>query len=237
MTLKCVAIDDEPLALELIKTYALQLPELQLIKTFGDATAGAEFLSKTPVDLLFIDINMPDISGLDLVRALKEKPLIIFTTAYKQFAFEGFELDAVDYLLKPIDFERFSKAVAKASEYYSVKNSVQQDHKDSLFVYSEYKLIKIPFSEIEYIETMEDYIKIHLTKGKPVLTLMSLKKVLEKLPEDKFRRIHRSYVVPVGKVKSIANRKVTLNSGKDLPISESYLNFIQDWKNPKPSGI
>lgn len=235
MNLKCVAIDDEPLALELIKNYVSQISELQLVNTFSDAVAGVEFLKETPIDLLFIDINMPEISGLDLVRSLEEKPLIIFTTAYRQFAFEGFELNAVDYLLKPIDFERFSKAVGKAIEYYSVKNSNRKEVTDSLFVYSEYKLMKIAFSEIEYIETMEDYIKIHVTSGKPVLTLMSLKKALEKLPEDKFRRIHRSYVVPVSKVKSIANRKVILASGKDLPISETYLQFIQDWKNSTTS--
>lgn len=235
MTLTCVAIDDEPLALQLMKAYVQQTPGLELIQTFSDATAGAAFLKQHPADLLFIDINMPDISGLDLVRDLDEKPLVIFTTAYRQFAFEGFELNAVDYLLKPIDLDRFSKAVAKAMEYYAVKNSAPKEDTESLFVYSEYKLMKIALSEIEYIETMEDYIKIHVTTGKPILTLMSLKKALEKLPEAKFRRIHRSFVVPVAKVKSIANRKVTLASGKELPVSESYLQFIQDWKNARTS--
>src|SRR4030095_13028038 len=122
-SLTCIAIDDEPLALELIKTYAAQFPTLQLVKTFDDALAGAKYLKENPVDLLFIDINMPDITGLELVRALKEKPLIIFTTAYKKFAFEGFELEAVDYLLKPIDMDRFSKAVQKAAEFYQYKTS------------------------------------------------------------------------------------------------------------------
>lgn len=232
MVLKCVAIDDEPLALELIKTYVAQTPALQLVETFEDAIAGAQFLQKNHVDLLFIDINMPDISGLDLVRSLKERPLIIFTTAYKKFAFEGFELEAVDYLLKPIDFERFSKAVHKALDFHSFKKSnAAGDGGESLFVHSEYKVIKIALHDIDYIESLEDYIRIHITNSKPILTLMSLKKVLEKLPEDKFKRIHRSYVIPVGKVKSIAHRKVLLNSGKELPISKSYTQFITDWKN------
>ncbi len=231
MTLTCVAIDDEPLALDLIKNYADQLACLNLVETFNDAIAGARYLETKPIDLLFIDINMPDISGLDLVRNLKERPLIVFTTAYKDFAFEGFELEAVDYLLKPFDFERFSKAVQKALEYHTLKKSGQAATTESLFVHSEYKLIKIPLNDIEYIESLEDYIKVHLTNEKPILTLMSLKKVLEKLPEAKFKRIHRSFVIPVNKVKSILNRKVLLTSGKELPISESYLSFIQNWKN------
>ncbi|MBK0401885.1 response regulator transcription factor [Adhaeribacter sp. BT258] len=226
-----VAIDDEPLALELIKNYAGQLPGLELVKIFNDPIAGVHFLKSKPVDLLFIDINMPDISGLDLVRSLKVKPLIIFTTAYKDFAFDGFELEAIDYLLKPFDFDRFSKAVQKAQDFYSFKHGAQTDTEESLFVHSEYKLIKIPISQIEYIESLEDYIRIHLTNAKPVLTLMSLKKVCEKLPHDKFKRIHRGYIIPVSKVKAIANRKVLLTSGKELPISESYLQFIQEWKN------
>jgi two-component system LytT family response regulator len=172
---------------------------------------------------------MPDISGLDLVRSLQQRPLIIFTTAHKQFALEGFELDAVDYLLKPIQFDRFSKAVNKAIDYHKYKNTASNEDSDSLFVHAEYRLVKIPLSEIEYIESLEDYIKIHLSIAKPVLTLMSLKKVLEKLPAEKFQRIHRSYIVPVAKVKSIQNRKVQLSGQVELPISDSYVSFINTW--------
>jgi DNA-binding LytR/AlgR family response regulator len=173
---------------------------------------------------------MPDITGIDLVRSLQERPLIIFTTAHKQFAIEGFELDAVDYLLKPINFDRFTRAVHKAIDYYKYKNAGTQDDNDYLFVHSEYRLIKIPLNDIEYIESLEDYIKIHITNTKPVLTLMSMKKVLEKLPADKFQRIHRSYIVSVTKVKSIQNRKVQLAPAIELPISDSYVNFINNWK-------
>lgn len=230
MQLKCVAIDDEPLALELLQEYVSRFPQLKLVHTFDDAISAIELLRNTKIDLLFIDINMPDITGIDLVRALEERPLIIFTTAHKQFAIEGFELDAVDYLLKPINFDRFTRAVNKAVDYYKYKNASAQEENDYLFVHAEYRLVKIPLSDIEYIESLEDYIKIHLTNTKPVLTLLSMKKVLEKLPDDKFQRIHRSYIVAVGKVKSIQNRKVQLVSGMELPISDSYVNFISSWK-------
>jgi two-component system, LytTR family, response regulator len=230
MQLKCVAIDDEPLALELLKEYISRFPQLKLMHTFDDAISAVELLRNTRVDLLFIDINMPDITGIDLVRSLQEKPLIIFTTAHKQFAIEGFELDAVDYLLKPINIDRFTRAVHKAIDYYKYKNTPAQEDNDCLFVHSEYKLVKIPLNEIEYIESLEDYIKIHIAGTKPVLTLMSMKKVLEKLPADKFQRIHRSYIVSVSKVRSIQNRKVQLPGGAELPISDSYVNFINNWK-------
>jgi two-component system, LytTR family, response regulator len=230
MQLKCVAIDDEPLALDLIQEFVSRFPQLKMMHTFDDAISAVELLRNTKVDLLFIDINMPDITGIDLVRSLQERPLIIFTTAHKQFAIEGFELDAVDYLLKPINFERFSRAVNKAVDYYKYRNTVAQEDNDCLFVHAEYRLVKIPLNDIEYIESLEDYIKIHLANAKPVLTLMSMKKVLEKLPAEKFQRIHRSYIVSVAKVKSIQNRKVQLTSATELPISDSYVNFINNWK-------
>lgn len=230
MALKCVAIDDEPLALELIRNYATKFPDLELLQTFDDAISGAEFIRNTTIDILFVDINMPDITGLDLVRSLVEKPAIIFTTAHKKFAIDGFELDAVDYLLKPISFERFSRAVTKAIEYSRYMNKASGEKTESIFVYSEYRLIKIPLTDIEYIESLEDYIKIHLTGAKPVLTLMPLKKVVEKLPSEKFRRIHRSYVVALDKVSSVQNRKVRLVSSAELPVSDSYRHFIKEWQ-------
>ncbi|MBL7744437.1 MAG: response regulator transcription factor [Chitinophagaceae bacterium] len=228
--IRCIAIDDEPPALELIREYVSGFPALQLVQTFDDAISGGEFLRKNPIDLLFVDINMPDITGLDLVKSLQEKPMIIFTTAHRKFAVEGFELDAIDYLLKPISFERFSKAVNKTIEYYEYKHHTKKETADNLFVYSEYRMVKIGLREIEYIESLEDYIKIHLTGAKPILTLMTLKGVLEKLPADKFKRIHRSYIVAIDKVNSILNRKAKLQSNVELPISDSYAGFINEWK-------
>ena len=227
--LKCIAIDDEPLALKLIREYVSRFPALQMVRTFDDAINGAEFLKQTPVDLLFIDINMPDITGIDLVRSLERKPIVIFTTAYKNFAFEGFELEALDYLLKPIDFKRFTKAVEKAIDYHRYKNApADEQHEESIYVYSEYKMVNIILKDIEYIESMEDYIKIHLHNAKTVLTLMPLKRMQEKLPSSQFQRIHRSYIIPVNKIISIKGRKVQL-TGIELPVSESYAPFIRDW--------
>lgn len=230
MPIRCVAIDDEPPALMLIREYAVRCPELQLLHSFDDAISGGEFLRQNTIDLLFIDINMPDITGLDLVRSLEEKPMIIFTTAHKKFAIDGFELDAVDYLLKPISFERFSKAVSKAVEFFEYRKKPATEEIENLFVYSEYRMIKIPLADIEYIESLEDYIRINLTTGKPIMTLMTMKKVLEKLSASKFKRIHRSYIVAADKVKSIQNRKARLSSSVELPISDSYLDFIDEWK-------
>lgn len=227
--LRCIAIDDEPLALRLIAKYVLEFPALQMVQTFEDAISGAEYLKQGTTDLLFIDINMPDITGIDLVRSLQKKPIVIFTTAYKNFAFEGFELEAVDYLLKPIDLTRFGKAVEKAIDYYKYKNTTIEEKQDeSVYVYSEYRMVKIDLAAIEYIESMEDYIKIHLHNAKTVLTLMPLKKMLEKLPADKFQRIHRSYIVPIGKIRSILNRRVQLTD-IELPISDSYTDFARNW--------
>lgn len=231
MALKCVAIDDEPLALELISTYLSRIPDVVLLQTFEDGVSGAEYLQKTQVDLLFLDINMPDVSGIDLARSLDRKPLIIFTTAYKQFAYEGFELEAVDYLLKPIDFDRFSKAVQKAVDYHLYKTNAQPVSDNlSIYVHSEYRMVKIVLNTIEYLESMEDYVKIHLDNLPPVLTLMPLKRMLQKLPADDFKRIHRSYIIPVKKVKSVQNRRIKL-SEVELPISNSYAEEVKAWLN------
>jgi two-component system LytT family response regulator len=229
MPLKCVAIDDEPLAVALISTYVSRFAELELLQTFEDAVSGAEYINRNDVDILFLDINMPDISGIDLARALGKKPMIIFTTAYKQFAYEGFELQAIDYLLKPIDFDRFTKAVNKAVEYYRYKNNSQPSSDDAcIYVHSEYRMLKILLKNIEYLESMEDYVKIHLEGTSPVLTLMPLKRILEKLPAADFKRIHRSFIVPVKKVQSLQNRRIKLSS-VELPVSGSYVDEVKSW--------
>jgi len=229
MQLKCVAIDDEPLALEIIKKYVSDYPSLKLVNTFDDAVSGAEYLKRNKIDILFIDIDMPDITGVDLVRSLQEKPMIIFTTAYKNFAFEGFELEAVDYLLKPINNSRFNGAIQKAIDYYQFKHTSHTEAEDFLFVHSEYRVIKISIRDIEYIESMQDYIKIYLINTeKPVLTLMPLKSVIEKLPANQFIRIHRSYVVARAQIRSIYNKKIKL-SKIELPVGTNYSEFIKDW--------
>ncbi|MCX2449660.1 LytTR family DNA-binding domain-containing protein [Pedobacter sp. PLR] len=229
MLLKCIAIDDEPLALELIHTYIGRRPDVQLIHTFEDAISGAEYLSTAQVDLIFMDINMPDISGIDLAKALKSKPMLIFTTAFKQFAFDGFELEAVDYLLKPIDYDRFSKALDKAIEVKKYKMSPPPEQNEAfIYVHSAYQMIKIVFHEVEYIESMEDYIKIHLKTKKTVLTLMTLKRMMGLLPDEQFKRIHRSYIVSIAAVKAVQHKKIHLIEAI-LPIGESYAAQVKSW--------
>jgi two-component system, LytTR family, response regulator len=227
--IKCIAIDGEPLALELIKKYIGQIPSLELVQTFDDAIAGIEFLRHHEIDLLFLDITRPDVNDIDLLGSLDKKPLVIFTTAYKKIVAEGFEQEAVDYLVKPIGFERFQKAVNRAIEVYQSGQPAKPQPNQHLFVRSEYRMLKIDLHEIEFIEGLEDYIKIHLTGKKPVLTLMTMKSVIEKLPADKFKRIHRSYIVSVEKISSVLNRKVQLRSGVQLPVSNNYTGFIDEW--------
>ncbi len=228
MKIKCVAIDDEPLALILIERLVQKFPVLRMIATFDDAISGAEFLRRHPADLLLIDINMPDITGLELVKALEYKPMIIFITAHKNFAIESYELDALDYLVKPVQPERFEKAINKVLEYHSYKTAKNNVDDETLFVRSEYQLIKINLDDIEYIESMEDYCRIHLSGGKPIMTLMTLKALIEKLPPEKFKRIHRSYIASLNKIKSVVNRKVKLNSA-ELPVSNTYLPSLKKW--------
>jgi len=222
MVLKCVAIDDEPLALELVKTYAKCIPALDLTKTFEDAISGIEYLNEQPADLLILDINMPDITGIDLAKTLTYKPMLIFTTAYRQFAYEGFQLEAIDYLLKPIQFEEFSKAVQKAITYKAFRTQPLNSKDDAaIYVHSEYRLVKIQIQEIEYIESMEDYVKIHTGTEKPVLSLITLKKMQEMLPTEQFVRIHRSYIINKAKIRSIRHKKVQMETVL-LPIGDSY---------------
>ncbi|GAA0564844.1 LytR/AlgR family response regulator transcription factor [Chitinophaga japonensis] len=228
MQLKCIAIDDEPLSLALIQEYVSRFPALRLVQTFDDAVSAAGFLRQHPVDLLFVDINMPDINGIDLVRSLAEKPIVIFITAHRKFAVEGFELEALDYLLKPLSFERFSRTVQRALDHYRYRQQAAEPE-DCLFVRSEYKLVKIALRDIIYIEGLQDYIKIHLAQGKPVMTLMTLKAMQEKLPPTQFRRIHRSYIIPVARVTAVVNRKVSLDNSLELPIGDSYAGFMDDW--------
>lgn len=228
MAIQCVAIDHEPLALQLMKTYIEKIPSIQLVQAFEDAVKASEFLRSRPVDLVFADIQLTDLRGLDLLRAISSKPMIIFTTAHRKFIFEGFELQAVDYLLKPVTFERFVRAVSKAEEYYKFKNSTTEKEQ-FLYVYSEYKLVKIDLDDIEFIESLEDYVRIHLTNDKPVLSLMPLKRVLQKLPPEKFQRVHRSYIVSLNKIKGVDNKRVILAAAQ-VPVSDSYLDVVRKFK-------
>ncbi len=225
----CIAVDDEPLAIDLMETYISQVPGLELMGTFTDAISAWGYIQKNPVDLIFLDIQMPDITGTQLARSLdKRQPMIIFTTAYSKFAVEGFNLNAVDYLLKPFDFNRFLEAVSRAKEYKSFQeNSKNQTEETALFIKADYKNVKVNTKDILYIEGFDDYIKIHLETGKSLVTLTSLKSILEKLPENDFIRIHRSYIVSKNKIERIYNQLVKVGD-KDIPIGKSYVDAVKN---------
>ncbi|NLE33322.1 MAG: response regulator transcription factor [Bacteroidales bacterium] len=223
----CIAVDDEPLALELMESYIAQLPGLELKGTFTDAISAWGYLQRNPTDLVFLDIQMPDITGLQLARSMdRRQPLIIFTTAYANYAVDGFAIDAVDYLLKPFEFSRFQDAVNKAISYKRLQDAATNSTESAIFVKSDYQHIRIPTEEILYIEGFDDYIRIHLESGKSVYTLMSLKSVLEKLPEQAFLRIHRSFIVAIKKIQRIHNQQVYI-SDKTLPIGKSYVATVK----------
>ena len=232
----CLIVDDEPLAIEVIKNYLERIPALKYITSFSDAVAASEFIhNHKKIDLLFLDIQMPDVSGIELIKSLQIKPLVIFTTAFSEYALDGYELDVVDYLLKPISFSRFEKSVNKALELHSLR---QQENKnqvadDFIFIKSDYAMVKINCSEIEYIEGMDDYVKIFLSNSKyPVLSLSSMKAMLDKLPEGQFKRVHRSFIVPIQKIKSIRNKKIIL-SNIEVSIGDTYIESIQQWMKSK----
>jgi DNA-binding LytR/AlgR family response regulator len=216
----CIAIDDEPLALDLLASYIFRVPDLQLKGTYTDQYKAADFLKDKPVDLLFLDIEMPDMSGIQFYKSLNKPPMVIFTTAYSQYAVDGFNLEAIDYLLKPIEFERFQRAVDKAKEYQQFLALAQNESHDYLFVKSDYQLVKINFSDIDYIEGLDDYVKIY-GGGKAGLSLMSMKSILQKLPFKQFVRVHRSYIVSLAKIESIQRNRIKIGS-KLIPISDNY---------------
>ncbi len=235
MKLTCVAVDDEPLALEKIVDYIEQVPFLDLQGKFDDGMEVLSFLQDNPVDLLFLDIQMPQLLGTQLVQILKNRPQIIFTTAYSEYAMDGYELDITDYLLKPISFGRFLKASQKALERNSSTKGAskapdKQASADALFVKTEFKWQQISLKDIRYIEGMKDYLAIH-TADEKVLTLMSFNDLLSKLPSDKFIRIHKSFVVALDKIKEIEKARVIVD-GEPLPIGETYKTaFINKLKS------
>ena len=215
----CIAIDDEPLALQLVQEYCAKISFLKLEKTFTNTDEAIAFMQSNPVDLLFLDIQIPDITGIQFYKGLSEKPPVIFTTAYKDFAVEGFNVDAVDYLLKPFEYDRFLKACYKAKEYIEFLSS-QEVQLNSLFIKVNYEIMKINLKDIDLIEALDDYIKIYI-KPNPVLTLMTLKSIQEKLPPRDFVRIHRSFIIPIAKIEKFSKSKVWI-AGKEIPIGSSY---------------
>lgn len=226
MKISVVIIDDEPLAIDIIRQYCESIDYLELLGCFTNPVEGMKFINNNKVDLLFLDIEMPMLTGLEIVDTLKVKPNLIFTTAYPQFAIEGFEMDATDYLVKPISYKRFLKAVnkldPKISNHYPAQAAVPQEPANRyIFVKSEYESVKIVINDIKYIEGLKDYLKIHLADNRYVLTLSNFKNLMEKLPSETFIRIHNSYAVNLKYVEAVQRKKVIIEKQR-LPISETY---------------
>lgn len=220
-----IAIDDEPLALDVINTFCKKIDFIKLLSTFTEPRSALKYLADNPVDLLFLDINMPAISGIELYKKVSKNTMVIFTTAYSEYAVEGFNLNAIDYLLKPFDFKRFQQAVEKAREFYNYLQLKEHELPHYLFVRVDYSMVKVHFDEIFYIEGLDNYIKIYFDNGKTLLVRMSMKGISEKLPAEEFIRVHRSFIVPLNKVKSVRNKIIYLDK-KEIPIGTNYVDEV-----------
>lgn len=230
MTMKCIAIDDEPFALELLKDYISQVPYLELVALCEDVFEANKVLQQQPVDLIFTDIQMPRLTGLQFIQSLQERPLFILITAYEKFALEGFNLNVVDYILKPVELSRFMLACNKAWELFQLKKTARQHTEGQpsyFFVNAEYRQVKVLYKDITYIEGLKDYIRINLqAPAKPLLVRMSMKSVEEDLPPLQFLRIHKSYIVSVDSITAVRKSSVFIDQ-LELPVGETYQGVIE----------
>jgi len=220
--IKAIAIDDELPALKIIENFCEKTGLIELQKTFTMPNEALKHLKKFPTDLLFLDINMPSMSGIELYKAVEQNTMVIFTTAYSEFAVEGFNLNAIDYLLKPYTYERFLQAVNKAKDSQSASLPIEKNLEQYLFVRADYSLIKIAISDIVLIEGLDDYLKIHLhSTTKPVVTRMTMKGIMEKLSASEFIRVHRSFIVPFSKIENVRKKIISIGE-REIPIGNSY---------------
>lgn len=237
-----IIVDDEPLAQDVLETYIEKVPELNLVKKCNNAFEANEALKNNQIDLMFLDIQMPQLTGIDFLKTLSKPPLVIFTTAYSNYAIEGFELNALDYLLKPISAERFMKAVNKAIEQIELQRkevpvgaapTAEEDNPDYIFVKADKKLVKVNFDEIIYIEGLKDYVIIRMDNTR-VITLQTMKSLEDKLPPQMFRRIHRSYIVNVNHIEAVVGNMVEVmekGQAKHLPVGKNYRDELLEMIN------
>jgi len=219
-----IAVDDELPALSLLENFCKRVDFIELQKVFNKPNEALRYLQQFPVDLIFLDINMPALTGIDLYKSIRQNTMVIFTTAYSEYAVEGFNLNAVDYLLKPFTFERFMQAVNKAKTAAKIADDQKEKY---LFIRADYSLIKIVTEDILFIEGLDDYLKIHIQNDKPVIARMTLKNILEKLPSADFVRVHHSYVVPFSRIKSVRNKIIYIEN-EEIPVGNSYEeNFLK----------
>lgn len=219
--IRAIAIDDEPPALRVLEKYCGKVDLITLLKVFTRTDDAMKYLEKFPVDLIFLDIHMPAISGIDFIKSVKQDTMVIFVTAHSQYAVEGFNLNAIDFLLKPFSFERFQQAIKKANDFQALSTQSETVQEQYLFVRADYSLLKIPIADILFVEGLDDYIKIHIDKQKTVVARMTLKSIQEKLNSNTFFRVHRSFIVPLNRIDSVRNRIITI-SGTEIPIGNSY---------------
>ena len=236
--IKVLAIDDEPLALQQLTAYIRKIPYLELVAECQSALEAKEILNQENIDAIFCDINMPDLNGMDFVKSLQMPPLIVFTTAYSEYAVEGFKVDAVDYLLKPFGLDDFRRAASRIQERLSAapKAVVEEPDDDTIFIKTDYRVVKIAISDIRYIEGMSEYLKIHLeSQQKPVVTLLPMKKMEEYLPSY-FMRIHRSYIINLKKIQEVNKNRVIMDADTYLPIGDNYKEAFNNYLNTKFLG-
>ena len=225
--IRVIAVDDEPLALELIESYCKNVDFLRYHQGFTGTTDALQFMKKNPVDLLFLDINMPSMSGIDFFRSLEHKPLLIFTTSYSEYALKSYELGAVDYLLKPFTFERFKMAAIRANDTHNLIFNAQVGEKQKfLMLKADSELVKVMLSDILFIEGLDNYLKIHL-KGQPAIVIrLTMKTLMEMLNEKEFLRVHRSYIVSISHIESIRQKIITI-AGEEIPVGKNYEDSLK----------
>lgn len=226
--IKVLAIDDEPLALRQLELYIGKVPYLELIESCRSANAAKPHLDKA--DAIFIDINMPDLNGMDFVKSLENPPLVVFTTAYSEYAVEGFRVDAAGYLLKPFSFDEFSRTAERMQKRLEEQKAARAAARatDHIFFKTDYKNVRVDFKDIVWIESMSEYIKIHLEGQVPLIILYSLRRLEEQLPSDRFCRVHRSYIVSLSHVREAGSNSLTLTDGKTVPVSDSYRQSLRE---------
>ena len=231
--MRCIAIDDEPLALAQITGYITKTPFLQLAAACHCAVDSIPLLTGETIDLLFIDINMPDINGLDFVRSLRRRPMVVFVTAYSEYALDGFRVDAFDYLLKPIGYPDFLYAAEKACRQYRLRNGQNlppaEPAPERFFVRSEYKTMPVEIQSITHIESRSEYLRIYTETPPPIMTLGNMKSIEEKLPPDCFMRVHRSYIVHLQKISSVERNHILINNKIRIPIGDSYKDAFRNY--------
>ena len=229
MVINCAIIDDEPLAAGLLKSYAQKTPFLNLIGTYGSALEAMKELRDNPVQLLFLDIQMPELSGIEFAKILPADTKIIFTTAFQQYAIEGYKVSALDYLMKPISYDDFLKAANKALDWFNISQRQQSAAQDRfMFVKSDYKLIRVALDDILYIEGLKDYVRFYLEDGTKIMSLMNMKKLEDYLPRPEFLRTHRSYIVHMPKSRQVDRLRIVFGDTL-IPISDSYKEDVQQY--------